>query len=244
MPPRRTKSPAPASTDSARPGVGADDAVGVTPVEMADPEWQREFYAARRLERARIPARFAGKTLETFSARDKPRQRLVEDARVFIAGFNLKSGAPTGVPGDTGLRMQGPVGCGKSHLAVAILREVIKKAYSGLYYNSPDLMRDLRATIDRNSETTEDSLLEEVTSTDLLVFDDIGAEKMTEYVLDRFYLIVNERYEMCKPIIVTTNLSLEDMEARLGKRITSRIIEMCAPIGPFPDEDWRRRMMQ
>ena len=140
--------------------------------------------------------------------------------------------------------MIGPVGCGKSHLAVAILREIIAKGYSGLYYNSPDLLRDIRATFDEGRDVTEEDLLDEVTTTDLLVFDDVGAERSTEFVLDRFYLIINKRYEACKPVIVTTNLDHEELEERLGTRILSRLLEMCNLFGPFPEEDWRRKNLR
>jgi len=203
--------------------------------------WQEGFFLRRRLEKARIPKRFANKTLESFNVKGIggiQRKMLVNTAKAYISKFTFKAEYPQG------LLMRGQVGCGKSHLAVAILREVILKGHTGLYYNSPDLLRDIRATFDERSEVTEDDLIEEVTTTDLLVFDDVGAEKLSDFVLDRFYLIINERYEGCKPVIITTNLELDPLENRLGKRIVSRIFEMCNPFGPFPEEDWRRREMR
>lgn len=207
------------------------------PLPYNDANWQAEFFIRQRLAAARIPARFMGKSLENYSARDKIRKMLVHSAQAYISGFTFKADYPKG------LLMSGGVGCGKSHLAVAILKGVIAKGYSGLYYNSPDLMRDIRATFDRDSEVKEDDLLEEVTTTDLLVFDDVGAENVTGFVLDRFYLIINERYEGCKPVIITTNLDEPTLENRLGKRIVSRLSEMCETFGPFPEEDWRRKRM-
>ncbi|MBI1784367.1 ATP-binding protein, partial [Candidatus Sumerlaeota bacterium] len=133
---------------------------------------------------------------------------------------------------------------GKTHLAVAILCEIIRKGYSGLYYNSPDLLRDIRATFDENSSGNEDELLQEITEVDLLVFDDLGAEKVSDFVLDRFYLIVNKRYEGCKPIIVTSNYDEEILRARFGDRILSRLDEMCARFDRFPKQDFRRLSLE
>jgi DNA replication protein DnaC len=219
----------------ARPAEGGE--LPPEPIPIHDPAWQTEFFIRQRLASARIPARFAGKTLENYAAKDKIRKMLVHSAQAYISQFNFNKDYPKG------LLMSGGVGCGKSHLAVAILKGVIAKGYSGLYYNSPDLMRDIRATFDKDSEVREDDLLEEVTTTDLLVFDDVGAENVTGFVLDRFYLIINERYEGCKPVIITTNLDEPTLENRLGKRIVSRLYEMCERFGPFPDEDWRRKRM-
>lgn len=202
-----------------------------------DPQWQSEFFNRKRLERARIPARFMQKTLATFKPTGAIRKNLLRDARRYAMAFSLKDNALA----TRGLLMIGPVGCGKTHLAIAVLQEVIGKGYTGLYYNSPNLLRDLRATMDKENFTTEDELLEEVTTTDLLVFDDVGAEKSSEYVLDRFYLIINERYEAGKPVIITTNLDHEGLENRLGERIVSRMLEMCQTFGKFPDEDWRKK---
>jgi DNA replication protein DnaC len=202
-----------------------------------DPQWQAEFFHRKRMERARIPPRFMNKTLESFKARDKIRKELLRSAQMYAKSFNLERRNEC----DKGLLMIGSVGCGKTHLAVAILEKIIEKGYSGLYYNSPSLLRDIRATFDQGNEMREEDLLEEVTTTDMLVFDDVGAENSTQFVLDRFYLIINERYEAGKPIIVTTNLNKEEMENRLGSRIVSRLAEMCNPFGPFPEEDWRRK---
>jgi DNA replication protein DnaC len=221
--------------ESARDGASA----AATAPDPTDPVWQADFLRRKRLERARIPPRFMHKTLETFKARrgDKIRGELLRSAERYVMGFNLRARGEC----DKGLLMIGSVGCGKTHLAVAVLQQIIDKGYSGLYYNSPQLLRDIRATFDEGSLVTEDDLLEEVTSTDLLVFDDVGAENSTQFVLDRFYLVINERYEAGKPILVTTNLDMEALENRLGERIVSRLNEMCATFGPFPVEDWRRK---
>lgn len=208
----------------------------VSPVD--DVEWQRRFFSDRRLDGARIPRRFWKKNLGNFIARDKKRRELVSDSKRFIESFNFEAEYPRG------LLLIGEVGCGKSHLAIAILREIIDKGYTGLFYNSPALLQEIRDTFDAQNPRTESSLIDELLETDLLVFDDLGAEKSSEWTLDRFYLIINKRYESCKPIIVTTNLDKHQLKERLGDRILSRLVEMCEIMNGFPPEDYRRRKLK
>lgn len=225
-------------------GHGAVEAGAEAPIDEL--EWQRRFFIEHRLRQARIPRRFWSKTLGNFKKSGPLRRDLVRAAEAFAMSFSLEEQGRLGVECEQpelhpGLLMRGPVGSGKSHLAVGILREVVAKGYSGLYYNSPDLLRDIRATYDGNADgPSEDSLLDEVTNVDLLVLDDLGAEKVSGFVLDRFYLVVNKRYEGCKPLIVTTNLDEETLQNRLGDRIVSRLYEMCSADLRFPQEDFRR----
>ena len=160
---------------------------------------------------------------------------IIEAAHSYVTTFGPKS--------TPGLMMTGGVGCGKTHVAVAILQAIIRRGFSGLYYNMPDLLSDIRATFNDNSDLSESDLLDEVNEPDLLVLDDLGAETAKDWVNDRLYLIVNRRYESCKAIIVTTNLELGELTNKLGERTVSRLCEMCQPFAPFPDEDFRKKHM-
>ncbi|HNY26974.1 MAG TPA: ATP-binding protein [Candidatus Sumerlaeota bacterium] len=202
------------------------------------PEWQREFMAQRRLEAARIPVRFQSKSFESYKTERHAKRKLVlQAAEAFVSSFNFNAGPPRG------LLIEGVVGCGKTHIAIAILREVIQKGYTGLYYNMVDLLSDIRSTYGDATEASESDLLEEVNAPDLLVLDDLGAEKTSEWVNDRLYLIVNRRYESGKPVVVTTNLSLDELIRKVGERTVSRLCEICETFAPFPDEDYRRKHM-
>lgn len=218
-----------------RDGSGGLPAARVEPMAIDE---QREFFLQHRLRQAQIPRRFLNKSLKNFRSADAVRRQLVKGAEAFVKGFNLKGEFYPG------LIMEGPVGCGKSHLAVSILREVIAKGYTGLYYNSPDLLSEIRATFSNDQGPSEDDILEELANVDLLVLDDLGAEKVSGFVLDRFYLVINKRYENCKPIIVTTNLDQETLINRLGDRIVSRLLEMCQEFKHFPTEDYRREKLK
>jgi DNA replication protein DnaC len=102
---------------------------------------------------------------------------------------------------------------------------------------------DIRATYDANASLSESELLEELEGPELLVLDDLGAEKTADWVNDRLYLIVNRRYEECRPIIVTTNLGLDELTEKLGNRIVSRLCETADLWDKFPKEDYRRKHM-
>ncbi|MFH0793652.1 MAG: ATP-binding protein [bacterium] len=202
-------------------------------------ECQDDIQALVRLRDARIPERFASKQLETFEARDKVRREVKRTALSYVQAFNLKNRLQR-----LGIMLEGPVGCGKTHIAVGILKGVIAKGYTGLYYNIAELFKDIRATFDEESELIEDDILERVAGVELLVLDDLGAEHATPFVLDRLYLMINRRYEDCLPLIVTTNCDWETLTRRLSERITSRLTEMCNKFVPFPEEDYRRKNLR
>jgi DNA replication protein DnaC len=223
----------PPKTRLETPGLG--QIVEPKPLEEG---WQKGFIAQARLDRARIPRRFQNKTLDNFDTKgSRPRAKLVEDARRYIQMFGKQAEFYPG------LILKGEVGCGKTHLAVAILRAIVDKGHGGLYYNMPDLLMDIRATYDANASLSESELLEELEGPELLVLDDLGAEKTADWVNDRLYLIVNRRYEECRPIIVTTNLGLDELTEKLGNRIVSRLCETADLWDKFPKEDYRRKHM-
>lgn len=127
-----------------------------------------------------------------------------------------------------GLYIHGPVGTGKTHIAYSIKKhwdEVSR--YGALFWNTTELLTEIREDFDRPN--IEKSRVEErlMDFKGLLIFDDIGSEKPTEWVLEKFYLVVNKRYNDMRPIIFTSNLSIPQLAERLGDRIASRLVEMC-----------------
>ena len=97
--------------------------------------------------------------------------------------------------------------------------------------------------MNEQSDETEADLFDEAREVDLLVLDDLGAEKTSEYVTDRLYVLINGRYEYDKATLVTTNRSLKELQQQVGPRIVSRLCEMCVPI-EFPPEDYRMRHLR
>ena len=109
---------------------------------------------------------------------------------------------------DRGLLFYGPHGVGKTHLAIGILKDAIRtKGARGYFFETRDLLRLVRDTYNAKVEERELDVLKPVLEADLLVLDDLGAEKTSEWVQETLGLVINTRYNAQRPTVVTTNLS-------------------------------------
>jgi DNA replication protein DnaC len=185
----------------------------------------RERVVHDRLNDANIPKRYQHCTLDGFTAYNESLEQAVAKARQVAASF----------PVGRGLLFEGQPGVGKTHLAVAVLKHVIESAgVRGLFYDTRDLLRVIRSTYDPSIRTTELEILRPVMTADLLVLDDLGAEKTSEWVEETMNLIVNTRYNERRLTVFTSNYQdiPEDTEPnslifRIGHRMRSRLHEMC-----------------
>jgi DNA replication protein DnaC len=125
-----------------------------------------------------------------------------------------------------GLYIHGAVGTGKTHIVYALSESSWAKGRTKVY-NSTDILRRIRADFSRKGSEKEyfEEMLIEMSG--LLIIDDVGSEKISDWVLETFYHIINKRYNDMKLTIFTSNFQIADLAQRIGDRTSSRIVEMC-----------------
>jgi len=117
------------------------------------------------------------------------------------------------------LVLMGEYGCGKTHLAAAIANERVANGHPALFVVVPDLLDYLRAAFNPSSTTSLDRRFDEVRSAPLLVLDDLGTQSATPWAQEKLYQLLNHRYNAQLPTVITTSMSLEELDPRLRTRI-------------------------
>ena len=141
-----------------------------------------------------------------------------------------------------GLFLHGKRGTGKTHLMAALARKIITEApplqtrfkppyqrdyeYTPVFVSTPELLMRIRACYN-NDDISEEDLLNKYSGTVILMLDDLGTEKPSEWVLQTLYLIIDRRYRNMKKTIISSNYTLDQIARRLDDRISSRIAGMC-----------------
>lgn len=197
----------------------------------------RDTLVQQRLSGANIPRRYLHCTVANFNAYNETLERAAARASRVAEAFPSVA---------QGLFLEGQPGVGKTHLAVAVLRQVVETTGArGLFYDTRDLLRVIRSTYDPSIRTTELDVLRPVMTADLLVLDDLGAEKTSEWVEETMNLIVNTRYNERRITIFTSNYpDIPDntdpnaLVFRIGERMRSRLHEMCEFL-PMDGADYR-----
>ena len=170
------------------------------------------------LENAAIPARFIGRTFDTFKAATPQQERALKVLRTYAANFdaNMETGAS--------LILLGGPGTGKSHLAGAVLQAIMPR-HCGLYVTCMGLIRTVRNTWRKDSERSEGQVLAMFADVPLLVVDEIGVQYGTDGEQTILFEILDRRYRDMKPTILLANQSKDGLKQFLGDRTYDRLTE-------------------
>jgi DNA replication protein DnaC len=204
----------------------------------------------RLLEQAKIPKRYEHCELADFVADFNGANASLAMARLaagrFVEDYPQEK---------AGLLFTGSIGVGKTHLAVGIIRELmLGKGVPCLFADYRELLKEIQNSYNPSVSATEMSILRPVFDAEVLVLDELGAVKPTEWVWDTVSLILNSRYNDLRTTIITTNLPdapaggtghgrsrEETLGDRIGERMRSRLHEMCRKI-ELQGEDFRQKV--
>ena len=233
-----------------------------------------EDRAERTLERARVPERYRHCDFDNFEVDNEienaTREQLaawnrsLAQAKLVVQRFAQEF--PVG--SEHGLLLMGPCGVGKTHLAVAALKEIGIRGHSGIFYDYRELLKEIQDSYNAESQATEMGVLEPVLTAEVLLLDDVGSSKPSLWALETVGHVLNTRYNEKRVTILTTNFldteaaansgappassrvlgmrapAIEDsLTERIGKRIRSRLYEMCRTV-EIAAPDYRKEIRQ
>lgn len=238
------------------------DEAGVKSAAICD--CRRSNSGTRALDAARIPLRFRDCSFHNYYPKN--------DSQYFAHSFASRL-AEEYPAVESGLLFMGSVGVGKTHLAIAVLKELIsKKGVGCLFYESGSLLKAIQDSYNPISQSSETKVLAPVYQAEVLALDELGAMVPTTWVREQLYQIINTRYNHKKLTIFTTNYldeargGIEDrenvepkrrsktfaseriqelttLEERIGTPLRSRLYEMCKKV-MIDGEDYRKRLDQ
>jgi DNA replication protein DnaC len=226
-----------------------------------------EERAEKVMERARIPKRYEHCDFESYSTDladgktwTAQHEQSLKHAKLAVQAFVRDYPAS-----EKGLLLIGPSGVGKTHLGVAALKELIRRGHAGLFCDYRELLKEIQASYNPASESTEMGILEPIRRVEILVLDDLGASKPSDWVRDIVGIVLNARYNENRTTIITTNyldnpqsegeatrlpsgklvlaIREDSLEQRIGSRMRSRLYEMCRSV-EVSAPDFRRERTQ
>ncbi|MDQ3800757.1 MAG: ATP-binding protein [Acidobacteriota bacterium] len=204
-------------------------------------ECRKQKSQEKDIERTKIPKRYLECHFHSYKVMNPSQQLALKFASTLAMEYPAI---------DRGLLFMGTVGVGKTHLAVSILKSLNERGFSCLFYEFGSLLKEIQDSYNPATQSSELKVLSPVFDAEILVLDEIGASKPTEWVRDTMAHIINTRYNDRKLTIFTTNYmddrkaeKDETLEDRIGVRLRSRLYEMCRTV-KIEGQDFRRTFDQ
>lgn len=228
---------------------------------------------SKSFSRTRIPERYRHCDFDNFESdlpydHASPTQvtawnQSLEQAKVVVRSFARDY--PSGT--EHGILLMGTCGVGKTHLAIAALKDLLHRGHACLYYDYRELLKQIQDSYNASSESTEMGVLDPVLKTEVLLLDDLGASKPSLWALETVAHILNARYNDKRVTLVTTNfldgdsvassqrfpssrsaaaaqtMAEDSLADRVGARIRSRLYEMCRTV-EMVAPDYRKEIRQ
>ena len=216
-----------------------------------------EHRSQRSEERACIPPNYANASFDNFMLPQDNHiaRRSLADSLVIVRSYTREF--PHG--DKPGLLFLGDPGTGKTHLAVAAMRSLIARGFEGLFYDYQSLLERIRSSYDSASQISDKAAYRNALDAEILLLDDLGAQRITDWTEDTVTSIITHRCNNKKPLIATTNLIDPDaggvviertpgsgkvdykitLAERIGARARSRLFEMCRIVRMPQVQDYR-----